>query len=62
MLGGGLLGRTPTLYELVVTTLMVAGNAPSLEPLRIVEAELGDDAGIVGSAHLAAAGVSIIAP
>jgi glucokinase len=61
LLGGGLLSRTPTLYNLVVTTLMIAGNAPSLEPLRIVEAELGDDAGIVGAAHLAAAGVSIIA-
>ena len=62
LLGGGLLSRTPTLYDLVVTTLMVAGSAPSLEPLRIVQAELGDDAGIVGAAHLAASGVSIIAP
>jgi glucokinase len=60
VLGGGLLSRTPTLYELVVTTMMVAGNAPSLAPLRIVEAELGDDAGIVGSAHLAAGAVSLV--
>jgi glucokinase len=59
VLGGGMLGRCPTLYELVVTTLMVAGNAPSLEPLSIVEAELADDAGIVGAAHLAANDVSI---
>lgn len=62
LLGGGLLGRTPILYELVTATLMIAGNGPSLEPLRIVQAELGDDAGIVGAAHLAANGVSIIAP
>lgn len=62
VLGGGLLGRTPVLYDMVTATLMVAGNAPSLEPLQIVPAELGDDAGIVGSAYLAAANVSIIAP
>lgn len=61
VLGGGMLGRCPTLYELVVTTLMVAGNGPTLEPLSVELAQLGDDAGIVGSAHLAAAGVSIIA-
>jgi len=60
VLGGGLLGRTPVLYEMVVATLMVAGNAASLEPLRIVQAELGDDAGLVGSAHLAEHGVSIV--
>ena len=60
VLGGGVLSRCPTLYTLVTTTLMVAGNAPSLEALTIVEAELGDDAGIVGSAHLAARGVSIV--
>lgn len=60
VLGGGMLGRCPTFYQLVTTTLMVAGNAPSLEPLSIVEAELEDDAGLVGSAHLAASGVSIV--
>lgn len=59
VLGGGFLGRCPTLYQLVVTTLMVAGNGPSLEALTIVEAELGDDAGIVGAAHLAAHDISI---
>lgn len=62
VLGGGVLSRCPTLYELVVTTMMVAGNAPSLAPLDIVEAALGDDAGIVGSAHLAGTGVSIVPP
>ena len=61
VLGGGMLGRAPTLYQLVATTLMIAGNAPSLEALSIVEAQLGDDAGIVGAAHLAARGISIIA-
>jgi glucokinase len=62
VLGGGMLGRCPTFYELVCTTLMVAGNAPSLEAMTIVQAELGDDAGIVGSAHMAANGVTITAP
>ena len=61
VLGGGVLGRCPTLYAMVTATLMVAGNAASLEPLTIVEAELGDDAGIVGAAHLAARDVSIVA-
>ena len=60
VLGGGLLGRCPTLYAMVEATMMIAGNAPSLEPLVIVEAELGDDAGIVGAAHLANRGVSIV--
>jgi glucokinase len=60
VLGGGMLGRCPTFYELIVATMMVAGNQPSLEALTIVEAELGDDAGIVGAANLAAQGVSII--
>jgi glucokinase len=62
VLGGGMLGRCPTFYQLVETTLMVAGNAPSLEALSIVQAELGDDAGLVGAAHLANAGVSIVTP
>jgi glucokinase len=60
VLGGGLLSRCPTLRQLVETTLRVVGNAPSLEPLTIVQAELGDDAGIVGAAHLASRDVSII--
>ena len=61
VLGGGLLGRCPTLYAMVEATMMIAGNAPSMEPLEIVLAELGDDAGIVGAAHLASRGVSIVA-
>ena len=53
VLGGGLLARCPTLYELVAASLAVAGNQPSLEPLTIVLGELGDDAGLIGAAHLA---------
>ncbi len=53
VLGGGLLGRCPMLYELVVTTLAIATPAASFEPLTIALAELGDDAGLVGSARLA---------
>jgi glucokinase len=60
VLGGGMLGRCPTLYQLVETTLTVAGNAASLEALTVVPATLEDDAGIVGAAHLAAHGVSIV--
>jgi len=60
VLGGGMLSRCPTLYQLVETTLVVAGNGATLEPLSVALAELGDDAGIVGAAHLAANGVSII--
>jgi glucokinase len=61
VLGGGLLSRCPTLYQLVVTALEVATPGPSLEPLSIALAELGDDAGLVGAARLAEAGVSILA-
>ncbi|MGE0869577.1 MAG: ROK family protein [Kofleriaceae bacterium] len=60
VLGGGLLERTPTLYELVQTALVVVTPAATLEPLSIALAELGDDAGVVGAAALAASGVSII--
>lgn len=60
VLGGGLLGRCPTLYELVETTLEIVGNRPSQEAVTIVSAALGDDAGLVGSAALAAEGVSIV--
>ncbi|HEY5923643.1 MAG TPA: ROK family protein [Kofleriaceae bacterium] len=60
VLGGGVLGRCPTLYTMVTATLMVAGNAASLEPMSIAQAELGDDAGIVGAAHLAARDVSLV--
>jgi glucokinase len=60
ILGGGLLSRTPTLYALVETTLMVVSPQPILAKLDIVAAELGDSAGIVGAAALAAGGISIV--
>jgi glucokinase len=60
VLGGGMLGRTPTLFELVASTVLLAAPAASTESLSIVPAELGDDAGIVGAAALAASGVSIV--
>jgi len=60
VLGGGLLGRAPTLYELVVATLPLVAPVASMDAVTVVEATLGDDAGIVGASALAAAGVSII--
>lgn len=60
VLGGGLLGRTPVLYDLVETALTVAAPAAILERLDVVPAELGDDAGLVGAAALAKGGVSTI--
>ncbi len=60
ILGGGVLSRTPTLYALVTTALMLAAPVASTERLSIVPAELGDDAGMVGAASLASTGVSIV--
>jgi glucokinase len=60
VLGGGLLGRAPTLYNLVVTTLPVVATVASMAALTVVHATLEDDAGLVGAASLAASGVSII--
>ncbi len=60
VLGGGVLSRCPMLYQLVVTALEIAAPGPSLEALTIALAELGDDAGLVGAARLAASGVSVI--
>jgi len=60
ILGGGLLGRTPTLYAQVTTALMLAAPVASTAALSIVPAELADDAGLVGAAALAASGVSIV--
>ncbi len=61
ILGGGMLGRTPTLRAMTEIDVMLVAPAASLEPLTIAVAELGDDAGLVGAARLARAGVSIIA-
>jgi glucokinase len=60
VLGGGLLARCPTLYQLVITALEIAAPAASLAPLSITLAELGDEAGLVGAARLAESGVSIV--
>jgi glucokinase len=54
VLGGGVLARCPTLYRLVTEAMAETTNGPSWGPLSVVLAELGDDAGLVGAAHLAA--------
>ncbi len=53
LLGGGMLSRTPVLREHVLTAFEVAVNPPAHEGLEIVEAALGDQAGLLGSALLA---------
>jgi glucokinase len=60
VLGGGMLSRTPTLVSLVEIALRIATTPPILEPLTIAMAELGDDAGLVGAARLASAGVALL--
>jgi glucokinase len=62
ILGGGVLSRAPLLREHVIAAMTVAATPPLLERLVVRDAALGDDAGLVGAALLAAAGVSIIAP
>lgn len=57
ILGGGVLSRTPTLIEFTETALMIVTPPAILEPLTVAAAELGDDAGLVGAAHLARTGV-----
>ncbi|HTJ47116.1 MAG TPA: ROK family protein [Kofleriaceae bacterium] len=61
ILGGGMLGRTPILREQVIAAMMIALPNALAEPLEVVDAELGDDAGLVGAALLAARGISVIA-
>lgn len=60
VLGGGMLRRTPILLEHLLTALEVVAPRAVLEPLTVVAAELGDDAGLIGAADLARCGVSII--
>jgi glucokinase len=62
VLGGGMLGRTPVLREQVVASLLVAAPGALLEPLQIVDAALGDDAGLVGAALLGLRGVNSVTP
>lgn len=54
ILGGGVISRTPVLREYVLTGLELAVNPVMLEPLSIVEPMLGDEAGPIGAALLAA--------
>lgn len=60
VLGGGVLARCPLLLELVKQGMAETTNGPSWGPLSVVLAELGDDAGIIGAAHLAASGVATL--
>ncbi len=60
ILGGGMLGHTPTLRAQVVAALDDVCPPALRRPLRVVDAALGDDAGIVGAALLAATGISRI--
>ncbi len=54
ILGGGVLSRTPVLREQVVAAFEAYCNPPALASVEVTTAALGDDAGIVGSALLAA--------
>lgn len=56
ILGGGVLSRTPVLRDRVVTAFEARCNPPALASVEVTDAALGDDAGIVGSALLAARG------
>jgi len=60
ILGGGMLSRTPILREQAIAVMLVAAPNALIEPLDIREAVLGDDAGLVGAALLAARGISTI--
>jgi glucokinase len=60
ILGGGMLSRTPILREQAIATMLIAAPSALIEPLDIREAVLGDDAGLVGAALLAARGVGVI--
>ena len=53
VLGGGVLSRAPVLQSHVIASLEVAANRAILDPVTVVEAALGDDAGLVGGALLA---------
>ena len=53
VLGGGVLGAAPSLREAIARRLKDYAARPAQTNLRIVDTALGDDAGIVGAAHLA---------
>jgi glucokinase len=52
ILGGGVWSNAPTLRAAAITALRRLANPPALEDLIVVDAALGDDAGVVGSALL----------
>jgi glucokinase len=54
VLGGGVLTRCPRMYQRVVETVGARAVAVSRQGLKIGLAQLGDDAGVVGAALLAA--------
>ena len=54
ILGGGMLSRTPVLRAHVMAAFDIAVNPPAAAELEVLDAALGDDAGLVGSALLAA--------
>jgi glucokinase len=55
VLGGGVMSRTPVFREHIIAAIQVGTIPACMDELEIVEAELGDDAGLVGSARLARA-------
>ncbi|MEZ4403748.1 MAG: ROK family protein [Kofleriaceae bacterium] len=59
VLGGGVLGRAPALRAAVVAALDEVVPPALRRPLTVVDAALGDDAGLVGAALLAGRGVSL---
>ncbi|HTM20597.1 MAG TPA: ROK family protein, partial [Kofleriaceae bacterium] len=54
VLGGGVLFGAPLLREQAVAAFEIACNAPNRDRCEVVDAALGDDAGLIGSALLAA--------
>jgi len=54
LLGGGMLLNMPVLQAHIANALEVAGNRALLDPLELRTCALGDDAGLLGSALLAA--------
>ncbi len=53
ILGGGMLSRTPVFREHVVAAFEVITIPAALDACQVVDAALGDDAGLIGSATLA---------
>jgi glucokinase len=53
VLGGGMLSRTPVLRDHILTAFECAVNPPAHEGLEIVDTQLGERAGLLGSALLA---------